>query len=287
MTGPTFEIVTISPDMARVWLAEHNHGNRTVRQHAVTRYAADMAAGRWTMNGASIVFDEDGRLIDGQHRLIACIKADREFTSLIMRGAERPAVADIDTGAGRTLGDLLKWQGVPHYNRVAAAIRVEWKWSQGKEVVANDARRPTNAEALDWLDLNPSLPVAASEIGPLSRQPILFPGGAGVAFLHQITMIDREEALSFVDEVATGTDLRPETGSLALRNWCINQNSRSAHTKPKPSVWLAVAVKAWNLWITGETANRLAWKRGGTLREAFPDLLNADGEPVEIKPEKP
>lgn len=286
MTDPMFAIETVTPEVAREWLDEHNRGNRSLKPWVVNRYAADMAEGNWDLTGVPIIFDRSGRLMDGQHRLMACVKSGVPLVTAVARGAAEHAMANIDTGATRTMGDLLKWQGEKSYNALAAGIRMEWKWAQGAEALVAASRKPTNAQALEWLDLNPGLRDAVTLAGRLHKPPVSLPSGVAVAFTHQVAMLDPQEAGAFIEEVVTGHNLQPGSGSLLLRNWAMSQNARSGHTRPTGLVWLAMTVKAWNLWILGSDARLLAWKRGGSNREQFPALLDLNGDAVVIKAEK-
>jgi hypothetical protein len=64
------ELVEITPAMAREWLEKNIENNRGVGAQVVDAYARDMLAGKWYIPGDPIRFDEDGNLIDGQHRLV-------------------------------------------------------------------------------------------------------------------------------------------------------------------------------------------------------------------------
>lgn len=67
----TTEVRVLSPADARDMLTRNTH-NRPPREGDVLKWAAEMEAGLWRMNGEPIKFGESGRLIDGQHRLMAC-----------------------------------------------------------------------------------------------------------------------------------------------------------------------------------------------------------------------
>ena len=68
--NPTFTIDTVTPAIATRWLGL-NTNNRHPRITDVRALAADMRGGRWQQNSETIKFGTDGRLIDGQHRLMA------------------------------------------------------------------------------------------------------------------------------------------------------------------------------------------------------------------------
>lgn len=52
-----------------------------------------MRNGNWKANGEAIKFSSTGRLLDGQHRLRACVKEQVPFTTLVIRGLEDEAMA--------------------------------------------------------------------------------------------------------------------------------------------------------------------------------------------------
>src|SRR5713101_6661877 len=71
---PTAQLISVSPEMARAWLATR-HGNRPLSQQRVKRIAAAIKAGLWMVNGATLVVCEHNKLIDGQHRCAAIEEA--------------------------------------------------------------------------------------------------------------------------------------------------------------------------------------------------------------------
>src|SRR5688572_25165711 len=100
----TSEIITITPNMAEAMLGK-NFKNRNVSKGLVQAYARDMLSEDWRFTGEAIKFDVTGKLIDGQHRLLACVKAGVNFRSLVLRGLEPEAQEVLDSGRVRTAGD--------------------------------------------------------------------------------------------------------------------------------------------------------------------------------------
>lgn len=100
------EIVTITPELARVWLTK-NHGNRTVSEKTVKQYADDMASGNWQLTNQGIGFYRDGRLADGQHRLHAIIMSGVSVQMLVTYDLECSAVDGIDINRVRSLSDIM------------------------------------------------------------------------------------------------------------------------------------------------------------------------------------
>ena len=93
----------------------------------VKQYAADMIADNWKLTGESIKFNTNGKMFDGQNRLLAVIEADKirpgiaiEFT--VVRGVEPSAMFVIDSGGMRRPADALKIAGVSKYETQKAAL---------------------------------------------------------------------------------------------------------------------------------------------------------------------
>ncbi|WP_460985736.1 ParB N-terminal domain-containing protein, partial [Staphylococcus aureus] len=69
-------------------------------------------SGDWKNAGDTIRFDKDGSLIDGQHRLLACVNTNLAQNFLIVYGLDSEVFDVIDNGKGRTNADVL---GMKHY----------------------------------------------------------------------------------------------------------------------------------------------------------------------------
>jgi hypothetical protein len=119
------DIVKVTPTIAKQWLATNTENNRRVRQERVDFYAAEMLSGRWVeSSGETIKFDRSGKLIDGQHRLAAIIKANKTMRMTVARNLDQSAFAVIDSGMARNGGDVLHIAGIPNANVLAAGIKV-------------------------------------------------------------------------------------------------------------------------------------------------------------------
>ena len=116
------EIVTITPAMAEKWLKGTTSGNRPVRRTHVKSIAAQIEKGQWQLNGESIIVDDNGNIVDGQHRLLAIIHAGKSVDSIVVRGVNPDSFKTIDSGATRQAGDVLTLSGYKSGKALAAAI---------------------------------------------------------------------------------------------------------------------------------------------------------------------
>ncbi len=101
------EMVLVTPEMARQYLA-FNEQNRRVRAGWVNYLAYTIRSGEWKPTHQGIAFSESGRLLDGQHRMLAIVKADIPVNIMVTYGLPDDAFAAIDNGIKRTDGDLTR-----------------------------------------------------------------------------------------------------------------------------------------------------------------------------------
>ena len=275
-------VITITPADAEQLLV-HNLINRPIRWPVVDRYAEDMRSGNWRVGGSTIDIDEDGYLLNGQHRLHACVRAGVPFTTVMVQGLPTEAQITMDTGLRRRLSDILHWRKESNAVALAAAINLGWRWANGH--VPGFAISPTFDQGLAWLERNPSIREAVSKHTAV-REVLRAPHSATAAFVHQISLIDYEDTEAFFKRLKDGEQLAAGDPILALRNWMLNQaNRKTSGTRPDQVFYLAMMIKGWNAWVTGRSLSNMVWRRGGTSKEEFPVLLNHEGLAVEVRDE--
>ena len=119
----TTKVVNVTPTMAKSWLDKYNKRNRHVREGAIKNYADDMREGRWELTHQGIAFYEDGVLADGQHRLLAVIKANRDVQFMVTHGLPKKAGAVLDQHSKRQAHDAIAIGGLAEgANRNIVAI---------------------------------------------------------------------------------------------------------------------------------------------------------------------
>lgn len=132
-------VLEVTPAWAERKLAELQHlveqgqfRNRSINKSLVNSYASDMARGRWGLSHQGIAFDEDNRLIDGQHRLWAVVKAGIPVIMTVTTGVpastnggfSMPTMDIVDRGKNRSIGQQLHIaHGIASAPQVAAVIR--------------------------------------------------------------------------------------------------------------------------------------------------------------------
>jgi len=113
----------ITPAVAREMLNSNIERNRAIKERHLERLVADMRDGFWdSNNGETLKFDQNDKLVDGQHRLQAIIQSQKTFTLPVLRGVSDDGFDTLDSGSSRTMGDLLSMRNVPSASTTAAAL---------------------------------------------------------------------------------------------------------------------------------------------------------------------
>jgi len=263
------EVMTITPDIAREWTLL-NTRNRPVRYNRVAQLARDMAAGKWELNGESIKLAADGTILDGQHRLYACIKAEVPFETIVVRGLPMEVQDTIDTGAARKMADQLTLRGETQAALLAAITRWAFKWLHGVRSSSGSAdQEPTHAEMLALLEADPAIHDATAWAGA-ARQRFRSVHGSvyGMAWLL-FHGSDHLAAEVFLEKVLTGEDMTAGHPALALRNriW----RAREAGERLNQYQQLAYMILAWNAFKEDRPLKVLQLPKKGIGPKNYPE----------------
>lgn len=116
------EYAFITPQMAEK-LLERNTRNRKLTESLVHQYARAMTEGGWREAGDAVRIDKNGDLLDGQHRLWACIFSDVGFWANVVTGLEPESQEVMDSGRSRTAGDVGSMRGYKYANTRASLAK--------------------------------------------------------------------------------------------------------------------------------------------------------------------
>jgi hypothetical protein len=99
------EMIFVTPEIAKQYLSL-NEDNRRVRNTWVDYLAHSIKSGEWQSTHQGIGFSKSGRLLDGQHRLMAIVKANIPVYIMVTYGLDENVFSAIDNGIKRTDEDL-------------------------------------------------------------------------------------------------------------------------------------------------------------------------------------
>lgn len=100
-------LVVVTPEMAKQWL-QKNSFNRPLKPKLVDNYVRQIESGNWHRTHQGIAFDEEGTVLDGQHRLHAIVKTGQPQPMLIFLNENQSNHESIDGGKQRTLLDVVR-----------------------------------------------------------------------------------------------------------------------------------------------------------------------------------
>jgi hypothetical protein len=278
------EMTEITPELAREWIRRHeavvsanraaNGGkardNRPLRRDDVAGYARDMKAGNWSRNGETLKLARDGTVADGQHRLYACMQAQKPFWSLVATGVEPEAQDTIDTGIKRRLSDQLSIANEENSAILAGVAKWSLRWLHGMRTSGGSAGySPTQSEMLEYIAAEPRLREAAAFAARARKQfkPVRVSVYAMAWMVFHGTSDLAAEV--FLERVVDGADLPVAHPALGFRNRMIN--AKAAGERLTEHQQLALMIFAWNAFREDRKLSRPQLPQGGLTPRNFPE----------------
>src|SRR5690606_35194434 len=111
--------VLVTPEMAENWLTRSNN-IRSLMIPTVRLYAENMEKGQWDFNGETIKFNAKGELIDGQHRLSACVESGKSFLTSVVYGIE--SALNVDRNKTRKADQIIHAKGFAINSKTMSAM---------------------------------------------------------------------------------------------------------------------------------------------------------------------
>lgn len=256
----TSEVMTVTPELATKWLEKNTH-NRPIAQGKIDTYAAAIRAEKWELNGETIIFDQDGVLQDGQHRLWGCIEANKAFHTLVVFGVDPATFTTIDTGKARNSKDVLGIAGHSYVAPLAAAAGIAIRYESNTLRLDHPL---SNALVLAYVEKHPEL---AKWVRKAQEHKVTRAFGSSLAAVTYLASkrygIKAEE---FLRQFGTGENLPIGSPVLALRNRLF------ADRRLRKIERLGLIVLTWNAFVTGRSLAKTQMPRGTD----FPKINGAD-----------
>lgn len=218
----------ITPEIASRML-EMNGNNRSLSTGTVTAYANDIKDGRWDESvGATISFDEDGILRDGQHRLAAVVKANKGIKVWVCRNTSRTGIYDCNRKRSSsdqisiTRPDLEKVYTTSRYVAIAShLIRKE----DGDTTL--NRRRVAPFEIIEFTDRHKADLDEYFLNMPQHSLPKTSVAAVHIAlFLAYLNGVPMNKIEKFYDVLTTGMSTCPEEFPvIAYRNYLVEQQA--------------------------------------------------------------
>ena len=236
-------IVTFTPEIAAWVMETYNEGNRPKKPTNIKRYAASMGEGLWGLTGDTIKFSNDGRLRDGQNRMMACVRSGMPFTTHVVFGIDDDLFHVMDTGKPRTAADVLSIAGYTNTKILASAIR----WARIFDTDPNWRLGLSNDEALVFIRGKYATVEASLPVGVRLYSQYNHPAGQMSALHHLFSKADADLADAFFDAWSSGQ----RAGRAKVVGYLQDSLARvkdSGHGRIHDTIRGAMIVKGWNLF---------------------------------------
>lgn len=273
MANITAKVEVITPEVAKCYL-EHNKDNRLLNKGHVAFLAKMMQEGTWQVNGEAIVFDKNGRLVNGQHRLSACVYANIPFETMVIRGVEEETFFTFDTGKTRSGGDVFKIQGILNSKKVSSCInkyltmcaspdRSLFNSGGSEDSRSFSTNKASNTDLLEEYNSSPELwqNVNSFAYACYKRCRLLTPANVGgiIMFLHKKCGYELEYVCNFFEQLFYEEITEIKTLAL-LRQKLINDGMKGGTMRMTSKYKEQLIIKAWDSYKTGKELATLRWQ---------------------------
>ncbi len=256
------EILDVTPEMAIEWL-DQNAGNRTVSKKHVALLAQMMIRNEWHFVGDPVRFDQEGKLLDGQHRLLALIESETTQRMVVIHNLPAESQVYMDAGRRRSPGDqLMVALGMRNGTRAAAIVRTYLAWRD--EVFLSETRKIGIPEIVTWATDNQTvLHDAVTNASRVIAASIPTSAAVSGAVFLAARRLDPGHADYFWARLADGVELDATDPILTLRNGIIRRARRDRWTRVEEWAYYA---RCWNTWRRDGSLLKLqGWRDGITL----------------------
>jgi hypothetical protein len=257
----------ITPAKA-VELLQANVKNRNPKVMVVSKYARDMANGKWKNDTFELIkISKTGVILDGQHRLMAVVKSNVNVYFHIVDGLDDSILDVLDTGTVRNAADVFKINQVKYASLIPAVISFyDMLKESRKGRSTNVSIRKTNAALLETYYLNPEKWDAIAyeghnlynQFGKILTQSFI--GG----FLAFFSDIDEDAATTFMNQLCTGKNI--ENDSINLLRMKLVNDKVSTHKLTATTKQMFI-IKCWNAYRKNQTLKVIKFMPN---QESFP-----------------
>jgi hypothetical protein len=253
MSSISQQVEKITPHRA-LELLNTSAGNRSIRRSMVLRFAEDMENGKWVVNGEPVIISNTGRLIEGHHRMHACIRAATAFETVTIYGIPDSAFPTLNTGGSRSPGDVFNIERVPNANKVTSLITksLHYHHSIGKTTI-NQWNLPYNLTKQKLLEVYRTDPegydAATSRVGTLYNEiPQIVPSIAG-GMHYLFTTVDTKMAEDFMQRFISGANMSETHPAMALRRAWAKRGTYKRRSGAEEM--MVITCHAWNAFRNG------------------------------------
>jgi hypothetical protein len=277
--GLAVGVVTISPEAAAKILDERNPRNRSLVKRQVALLRAAMEAKEFRLTGEPLIFDDQGMMRNGQHRLTACVECGTPFQTVVVVGVDPEVFRNIDQHTKRSTAQVFGILGYANPTLLAGGLMFFHTFLRtGRIAQPPDGQSLTVDAQIRFLGRHPWLERSAALAGS-RRGSILTSASLAVAAHYVYGRADEQLADQFFHalfEHRAPEDPSWEGVGLFLKRMVANLSS----TEKLPTATISgLMTKAWNALYDRRTVKTLKY----LPKEEYPRVSGweyEDGLPV-------
>lgn len=255
--------VTITPETAKHILAKHNKNNRNLNSVHVASIARDITNGNWKGHvGDELTIDENGNVINGQHRLNGAVKADIPIEAVMQFGVPAELAGVTDRGRGKTQADELYIKGDKKYaTELASLTNITLAMTNNpyrpQVWINNNKASPvelTNFREENVKELKESLTFALTT--PHTRDIMVTSVAALCHFVLKNTTHGKQKANEYMSGLLTGANLAADDPRFVIRSRLIMditaKGTKSLRSQTRKDAAIGLVMKGFNSWMKNE-----------------------------------
>lgn len=243
-----FVLETITPHRAGK-LLESMVTNRTPKARRVAAMARDMKNGRYEITHQSMAVDRNGHLIDGNHRVLACIEAGVPFKTYVAYNVPESARLNTDDNVPRSFNDAcFMSSGIKMSTNEAGVIR-SMKRGFRAESVGNHSSK---SELLDFTNIHSNALTFAWEA--IRGQRFISRGPIAAVIARAFYTVDHGQLKEFADKLKTGMpSAKRDVTIIRLRDALRGRDGK----RTEDSMAYRKTSAALRAWLDGRALTRL------------------------------
>lgn len=251
--------------------------NRNVGAVDEMLYTDAMIHEEWLISPDGIAFDTDNVLLNGQHRLRACISSGKPFDAFVMRNLPPRSRLVTDDGKKRKFAEDLQMHGIPLSNQLEALLRKVMQWEDLKGIpLRGSGRVPRLTLDRRFAGRKTELLHAINVAGKHGRTP--FNRGTKEFITWLLLKYGPERMVdNFLSVLSIGSQFPEDQPLVRLREKFEHDNIEFARTgrKARTSENVYFLIVAWNKWVTKQRMAAYRLPDGG-LKLPFPAPMKVE-----------
>lgn len=258
----TTRVVCITPALAEKLYTSNTENQRNVSPANLEKITQSITNGTFMLNGESIVCSKSGRLLNGQHRVLAVMNTGIPIWSVLVEGVDDACFITFDSGKARSFANALQISGEVNSHHLSSAVTRLSEYIADPTSVGSRAPM-SHADLHGLLQAHLGLADSCTYLAGHAFAP-----GSRAGWLHYLaSKVNQEFTNRFFDSLKSGEMLRSDCPIFRLRERLLKDRSNISKIPPRDS--LALLVKAWNYYAAGRTCGVLRWNSDS---EKFPVL---------------